>query len=200
MRLGRADFLGCGLNSHSQRSAQHVTISPAAASTRQQSRGMRHARLEPNASRRSTMNLVRFDPFRELEVMSNRLNRLFSGSASGPDDIDGFGAWAPAMDVEEGENEYLVKTDLPDVKKSDVKIGIEDGVLTIEGERRQDKDQTTKKFHRVERVYGKFVRRIGLPTNIDAARVAADYKEGVLTIHLPKTTAAAPRSVEVKIA
>ena len=148
------------------------------------------------------MNLVRFDPFRELELMSSRLNRLFasSGAVAGPDDVDGFGAWAPALDVEEADKEFLVKTDLPDVKKSDVKIGIEDGVLTIEGERKQEKDERTKKFHRVERVYGKFVRRVGLPTNIDASHVTAEYKEGVLTVHLPKTAATTPRSVQVTVA
>jgi HSP20 family protein len=146
------------------------------------------------------MALVRFDPFRELEVMSNRLNRLFAGAVTGPDDVDGFGAWAPAMDVEEADKEYVVKTDLPDVKKTDVKIGIEDGVLTIEGERKHEKDEKTKKFHRVERVYGKFVRRIGLPTNIETTGVSAEVKEGVLTVHLPKAAASAPRTVEVKVA
>lgn len=146
------------------------------------------------------MNLVRFDPFRELETLSNRLNRIFAGSIASPDDLDSFGAWAPAMDVEEADKEYVVKTDLPDVKKADVKIGIDDGVLTIEGERKQEKDEKTKKFHRVERVYGKFVRRLVLPTNIDAPHVSAEFKEGVLTVHLPKTTVSTPRSVEVEVA
>lgn len=146
------------------------------------------------------MNLVRFDPFRELEAMTTRLNRLFGAPPSAPDEPEGFGQWAPPMDVEEADTEYVVKTDLPDVKKDDVAIGIEDGMLTIEGERKREKSEKTKKFHRVERVYGKFVRRMTLPTNVDAGNASAEFTNGVLKVHLPKTAASTPRSVQVKVA
>jgi len=148
------------------------------------------------------MNLVRFDPLRDLETLSGRLNRLFDRSVFGETGREGqvFGDWAPAVDVEETDKEYVVKADLPDIKRDDVKIGIEDGILTVEGERKQEKEEKGKKFHRIERSYGKFVRRLALPTDVDQGKVTATFKEGVLQVQLPKAATAKPRSVDVKIA
>jgi len=147
------------------------------------------------------MNLIRFDPFRELEDLSSRLNTYFSRPtrAQGAE-VDGFSDWAPAIDVQETDAEYLIKADLPDVPKTDVKVGLENGVVTIEGERKQEKEEKGKKFHRVERTYGKFVRRLGVPSEVDTQKVAAEFKDGVLTVHLPKTPMAKPRSIDVKVA
>lgn len=145
------------------------------------------------------MALIPFDPFRELEALSTRLNKVFGGSVIRPEEPDGFGAWAPALDVEETDKEYLIKADLPEVKKADVKVGIEDGVLTIEGERKQEKEEKNKRFHRVERTYGRFVRRLTVPSDVEQAQVAGEFKDGVLHIRLPKSAAAKPRSVEVKV-
>lgn len=146
------------------------------------------------------MNIVRFDPFSELEAMTNRLNRLFDPSIVRRNDPDAFGGWAPAIDVEETEKEYRIKADLPEVTKNDVKVSIEDGVLMIEGERRQEKEEKNKKFHRVERLYGKFVRRLNVPSDVAQEQVAAEFANGVLNVRLPKAAAAKPRNVEVKIA
>ena len=146
------------------------------------------------------MNLVRFDPFRELEAMSSRLNRLFDRSIIRPDEADGFAAWAPAVDVEETDKEYRIKADLPEVAKSDVKVGIDDGVLTIEGERKQEKEEKGTRYHRVERTYGKFVRRLTVPSDVAQGEVAADFKDGVLNVRLPKSPAAKPHTIDVKIA
>lgn len=146
------------------------------------------------------MNIVRFDPFRELEAMTNRLNRLFDPSITRHDDPDDFGGWAPAIDVEETDREYRIKADLPEVMKNDVKVNIENGVLTIEGERKQEKEEKNKKFHRVERAYGKFVRRLALPTEVDAQKVAAEFKDGVLNVRLPKAETVKPRAIAVKVA
>lgn len=143
------------------------------------------------------MSLMRFEPFRELEEMTNRLNRIFRKEVN----ADGvFADWAPAMDVQETTGEYLIKADLPEVKKEDVRVSVEDGVLAVEGERKLEKEETGKKFHRVERSYGKFVRRMMLPTDIDQQKVEADFKDGVLNIHLPKSPAVKPRSIDVKVA
>ena len=143
------------------------------------------------------MNLMRLEPFRELEEMTNRLNRIFRKEVN----ADGvFADWAPAMDVQETTSEYLIKADLPEVKKEDVRVSVEDGVLAVEGERKLEKEETGKKFHRVERSYGKFVRRMMLPTDIDQQKVEADFKDGVLNIHLPKSPAVKPRSIDVKVA
>lgn len=146
------------------------------------------------------MNIVRFDPFRELEAMTTRLNRLFDPSMARREDADAFGGWAPAIDVEETDREYRIKADLPEVTKTDVKVNIEDGVLTIEGERKQEKEEKNRKFHRVERMYGKFVRRLTVPSDVAQEQVAAEFANGVLNVHLPKSATAKPRNVEVKIA
>ena len=145
------------------------------------------------------MNLIRFDPFRELEDMSSRLSRWFGRPMTEPGATENFGLWSPAVDVQETEKEYLIKADLPDVNKADVKVGIEDGILTVEGERKQEKEEKGKKFHRVERTYGRFVRRLSVPSDVDEPKVAAEFKDGVLSVHLPKSPAAKQRTVEVKV-
>jgi len=148
------------------------------------------------------MNIVRWDPFRELEGMQARLNRMFSDRPFRGTDGDelSFAEWAPAVDIQETDNEYVVKADLPEVKKEDVKVEFEDGVLTVEGERKQEKEEKGKKFHKVERAYGKFVRRFALPTEVDATKVSAEFKEGVLNVHLPKSPNGKPKSISVKVA
>ena len=143
------------------------------------------------------MNLMRLEPFRELEEMTNRLNRIFRKEVNVNDML---ADWAPAMDVQETTSEYLIKADLPEVKKEDVKVSLEEGVLAVEGERKLEQEETGKKFHRVERSYGKFVRRMMLPTDIDPQKVAADFKDGVLNIHLPKSPAIKPQAIDVKVA
>lgn len=147
------------------------------------------------------MNMVRWDPFRELETFSNRLNRFFNQAAPGAsDDAATFADWSPAIDFEESDREYLVKADVPDVQKDDIKVNVEDGVLSVEGERRQTKEEKTKKIHRIERAYGSFVRRLVLPSDVDQQNVSAELTNGVLHIHLPKSASAKPRSVQVKVA
>jgi HSP20 family protein len=149
------------------------------------------------------MNLVRWDPFKELEDMSTRLNRFFGPALprrAGEEDGAFFADWAPAIDVEETDKEYLIKADLPDVKKEEVKVGVKEGVLTVEGERKQEKEEKGKKFHRIERSYGKFVRRLAVPTDVDEPKIAAEFKDGVLNVHLPKSATAKPRAIDVKIA
>jgi len=146
------------------------------------------------------MNLIRWDPFRELGGLHTRLNRLFGESPTRFDDEGLLTTWAPPVDIQETEQEYVVKADLPDMKKDDVKVELNNGVLTVKGERKQEKEEKGKQFHRIERAYGEFVRRFVLPTEVDGTRVAADFKEGVLTVHLPKTAAAKPQAIEVKVA
>jgi HSP20 family protein len=148
------------------------------------------------------MRMVRWDPFAELEDMSTRLSRLV-GTAPARRLADEGGAvfadWAPAMDVQETEREYLIKADLPEVKKEDVKVAIDDGVLSMEGERKQEKEEKGKTFHRVERAYGKFVRRMAVPTDVDTGKIAAEFKDGVLNVHLPKSPAAKPKMIDVRV-
>jgi HSP20 family protein len=147
------------------------------------------------------MNIVRWDPFRELEGVQARLNRMFGERPlRGIDGDASFAEWAPAVDIQETDTEYVIKADLPEVKKEEVKVEFADGVLTVEGERRLEKEEKGKKFHKIEREYGKFVRRFALPTEVDAGRLSAEFKEGVLNVHLPKSADAKPRAVTVKVA
>ena len=148
------------------------------------------------------MNIVKWDPFREFDGIQARLNRMFGERAlrGFEDEETSFAEWAPAVDIQETDTEYVVKADLPEVKKEDVKVGFEDGVLTVEGERKMEKEEKNKKFHKIERGYGKFVRRFALPTEVDGAKVSAEFKEGVLNVHLPKTANARPKAIEVKVA
>jgi len=125
------------------------------------------------------MNLVRWDPFKDESF---------------------FASWEPPVDIQETEKEFVLKADLPDVKKEDVKVEFEDGVLTFEGERKQEKEEKGKRFHKIERSYGKFVRRFALPTDVDGAHAKADFKDGVLNVHLPKTAEAKAKTIEVKVA
>ncbi|MBM4126715.1 MAG: Hsp20/alpha crystallin family protein [Nitrospira sp.] len=148
------------------------------------------------------MTLVRWDPFRELEDMSERLNRVFARPAartSGGKEQLTVADWIPTVDISETDGEYLIKAELPEVKKEDVKVTVEDGVLTLQGARHQEKEEKGKKYHRVERSYGSFVRSFTLPESVDEGGVKAEYKDGVLNLHLPKTEKVKPKAIEVKV-
>lgn len=148
------------------------------------------------------MTLVRWDPFRELEDMSERLNRVFtrpSSRTSGGKEQMTVADWVPTVDISETDGEYLIKAELPEVKKEDVKVTVEDGVLTLQGVRHQEKEEKGKRYHRVERSYGSFVRSFTLPESVDESGVKAEYKDGVLHLHLPKTEKVKPKAIEVKV-
>ena len=148
------------------------------------------------------MNLTRWDPFRELEDLSKGLNQWFGQPLMRrvtEENGSSFADWAPAVDVEETDKEYLVRADLPAIRKEDVKVGIDHGMLTLEGERRHEKEEKGRKFHRVERAYGRFMRRLELPMDVDEKKVAAEFRDGVLNVHLPKARDAKPHSIDVKV-
>lgn len=156
---------------------------------------MRLARWDPFKT-----TLTRWDPMREFDDLSDRMNRLMARPLAGTEEALVTADWAPIVDIQETEKEYLIKAELPEVKKEDVKVTIKDGVLTLEGERRQEKEEKNKKFHRVERSYGKFVRCFTMPEDADEKSVLADFKEGVLNVHLAKSATVKPKAVEVKVA
>ncbi len=152
------------------------------------------------------MSIVRWDPFRELEDMTSRLNRIFGQSPSprttsdtGRDTMTVFD-WAPMVDIAETSEEFHIKAELPEVKKEDVKVSVDNGILRLEGERRQEKEEKGKKYHRVERSYGSFLRTFTLPDNVDDTKVRAEFKDGVLNVRLPKAEKAKPKAIEVKVA
>ncbi len=151
------------------------------------------------------MAVVRWDPLRELEAMADRLNRVISRPEGGA--LSGNGKevltvadWVPTVDISETEAEYAIHTELPGVRKDAVKVTMENGVLTIQGERRQDQADSERKHHRTERSYGRFVRSFTLPDSVDEAKVRAEYADGMLHLHLPKSEKAKPKQIDVKIA
>ena len=137
---------------------------------------------------------------RDFDELSERMNRLMTRPAWGAEEALVTADWAPLVDIQESDKEYLVKAELPEVKKDDVKVNIKEGVLTLEGERHQEKEEKDKKFHRVERSYGKFVRCFTMPEDADDKKVQADFKDGVLNVHIGKSEVAKPKAIEVKVA
>jgi HSP20 family protein len=107
--------------------------------------------------------------------------------------------WSPLVDITEDEKEYLIKAELPDMKKEDVRLTVENEVLAISGERKFEKEEKGKKYHRVERAYGSFVRSFSLPEDADGSKVSADFKDGMLQVHLPKSQKAKPKAIEIKV-
>ncbi len=148
------------------------------------------------------MNIVSWNPIQELELMSERLNRLINRSSIHPGESGREVAapdWWPAVDVAETDKEFLIKVDLPEVKKEEVKVWVENGNLLIEGKRKQVKEEEGKKFHRIERSSGTFMRSFSIPENVDQEHLDADFKEGVLSIHLPKSAKGKPKAIEVQV-
>jgi HSP20 family protein len=151
------------------------------------------------------MSIVRWDPFRELEDVSSRLNRVFGRGGltmpSGDPGKDTMTAidWAPSVDVSETAEEFVIKAELPGVQKENIKVSVEDGVLRLQGERRQEREEKGKKYHRVERQYGSFLRTFTLPDNVDESKILAEAKDGVLNVRLPKSEKTRAKAVEVKV-
>jgi len=107
--------------------------------------------------------------------------------------------WSPLADITEDEKEYLIRAELPDMKKEEVRLTVENAVLKISGERKFEKEEKGKKYHRVERAYGSFVRSFTLPEDADGSKVSADFKDGMLQVHLPKSQKAKPKTIEIKV-
>jgi HSP20 family protein len=146
--------------------------------------------------------LTRWDPFRELEEVHNRLSSVFeSGFPRSRDREQSIltTAWAPLVDISEDDKSYQINVELPDMKREDIKVNVENGILTISGERLREEEQENRKFHRVERAYGSFVRNFTLPQNVDSNKVNATYRDGVLRVSIEKSESARPKAIEVKV-
>ena len=147
------------------------------------------------------MNLTRWEPFKETEELLRDYLPEFRGRfvRHGGTSRNAAFDWSPVADVSESEREYLVKAELPGVKPEDVKVTLEEGVLSIRGERRQEQEQKDEKMHRVERFYGSFARSFTLPDGVDAANIRAETKEGVLVVHVPKLKIEKSKPIEIKV-
>jgi HSP20 family protein len=149
--------------------------------------------------------VIAWNPLREIDEAQNRLSRFFLGgfpNRIGNGEIPRLTVadWSPEVDISEDDREYLLKADLPEMKKDDVKVTVEDGVLNVSGERKTEKEDLKKKFHRVERCYGTFRRSFTLPEDADSTKVTAEFRDGVLKVHLPTTTTAKSKAIQVKVA
>jgi HSP20 family protein len=151
--------------------------------------------VAPEIEEEKAMALVRWDPGRELAGMEvDRLNRMFNDFYN-----EAFThAWVPAVDIYEGnDQEVVIKAELPDMKREDISVTFENSVLTLKGERKFDREVKREKYQRLERSYGAFSRSFTLPASVDASRISAAYKDGVLTVRLPQREEARPKQIEV---
>ncbi len=145
------------------------------------------------------MALIQWEPLREIEEMFDRYTRAMGWPSNRGQELITTGDWSPRVDISETDNEFVVKAEIPEVKKEDVKVSVDNGVLTIHGERKQENEEKGKKFHRVERYYGSFVRSFTLPDNVDETKVKATFKDGMLNLQIPKTAETKPKAIEVKV-
>lgn len=145
------------------------------------------------------MALVKWDAWREMEDLFDRYVKTTGIARAGSFEPMATGDWSPRVDISETEGEFVVKAELPEVKKEDLHVTVENGVMSLRGERKQEKEETGKKFHRVERYYGSFCRSFTLPENVNQGGAKASFKDGVLTVQLPKSAETKPKSVEVAV-
>jgi HSP20 family protein len=147
--------------------------------------------------------LITWNPLREMEEAQNRFNRFLGGF---PNRIDRgephsltVADWSPEVDISEDDHGYLIKADLPEMKKEDVKVTVDHGILSVSGERKSEKEDKKKKFHRIERSLGTFRRSFTLPEDTDSTKVTAEFRDGVLKVHLPTTAIERSKATQVKV-
>ena len=146
------------------------------------------------------MTIVRWEPFRELNTLQSEMNRLFDSVFDAPRGGGNGGAlrrWMPAMDLVETSDHFVLRADLPGLGEDDVKIEVEDGTLTVSGERKAEHEERGEGFHRLERAFGSFSRSLTLPKGVDAEAVTASFERGVLEVRVPKPEQRKPRRIEI---
>ena len=144
------------------------------------------------------MNLMRFDPYREMQAFQDRINRAFGSAGRGEREEEmSLGAWVPPVDIAEEKDRILITAELPGFQEDQISIQTENGMLTLTGERKFEKESGERNYHRVERSYGQFVRSFSLPNNVDREKIHATFSNGLLQIELPKREDAKPRQIRV---
>lgn len=142
--------------------------------------------------------MERWEPFRDMLNLRADMDRVFKSFFSGfPEEREGY--WAPIIDIEEDKDNIIVKAEIPGIKKEDIKVAVHGNLLSISGERKQESDVKEKTYHRIERAYGRFSRTITLPSDVDADKIKASYKDGLLKISLPKPESVKPKQIDVEI-
>lgn len=148
------------------------------------------------------MAIVRWsDPLRDFAQLQDRINRVFTDAhGRGADGLPTAGTWVPPVDIFQNDHALVLKVELPDIKREDIAVTVDHGTLTISGEKKLSGDVKNEQFHRIERRYGTFSRTFSLPPAIETSQVAADYRDGVLTVTLPMREEAKPRQITVEVA
>ena len=147
------------------------------------------------------MTFVRYDSSRDMAALQQGLGRMLEGFYRSPQEDLNRGAWVPAVDIySNGQHELVLKAELPDMTEEEIELTVEDNTLTLRGERKLDTEVTEQQFHRIERSYGSFARTFALPPTVDAGKVSAEYKSGVLTVRLPLREEAKPNKIKVAVA
>ena len=144
------------------------------------------------------MALMKWDPWREIEDMFDRYTKAVGWPRGGQESIAA-SDWTPRVDIAETEHEFLIKADIPGVEKDQVKVSVDNGVLTLHGERKIEKEEKETKFHRVERFTGTFVRRFTIPENVNVDDIKAVFKDGMLNLHLPKAEQDKPKAIDIHV-
>ena len=144
-------------------------------------------------------SITRWDPFRNFTAFQDQFNRMFESSVKGGQDNSTLKTWAPAVDIYETENELVLKADLPDVEEKDIDVRVENNMLTIRGERKLEESVKEDNYLRVERTYGSFSRSFSLPNTVNTEAIEASYKNGVLTVQLPKSAESKPKQVRINV-
>jgi HSP20 family protein len=147
------------------------------------------------------MTIVRWDSLRDVAALQDRMSRVFEGFYGRPQEDITRGAWVPAVDIySNGQHELVLKAELPDMKEEEIEVAVEENTLTLRGEKKLDREVAEDQFHRIERSYGAFARTFALPPTVDADKVSAEYKAGVLTVRLPLREEAKPKQIKVAVA
>ena len=147
------------------------------------------------------MTIVRWDAFRDMAAREEHMSRMLAGFYARPQEDLTRGAWVPAVDIySNGQHELVLKAELPDMKEEEIDLTVEDNTLTLRGEKKLDAEVTEEQFHRIERSCGSFARTFALPPTVDAGKVSAEYKAGVLTVRLPLREEAKPKQIKVEVA
>lgn len=146
------------------------------------------------------MSITRWDAFRNMATLHDQVNRLFEGNLQGNrSDNSALTTWAPAVDIYEDENALVIKADLPDMNEKDLDIRVENNTLTVKGERKFEQKVKEENYLRIERTYGAFSRSFSLPNTVNTEAIKAEYKNGVLTVELPKRAESKPKQVKVNV-
>jgi len=145
------------------------------------------------------MAIVSWNPWREIEDMVERYTKAVGQPRAGGHEVIATGDWSPRVDIVETDKAFVIKAEIPEVNKEDVKVTVDNGILTIRGERKQEKEEKGKKIHRVERHFGIFTRSFTLPDNIDENKIKASFKDGMLNLHIHKTEEVKPKAIEIKV-